>query len=236
MEKWKQLAGLWRETKWVDLTRPLENGMPIPGDMSKYFHDLWTSYDYGDGFLSYQLVLNEHSGTHVDAPAHMLDRRSGAQIFIDENPVERYSFPCAVISCPKGAGEAVSREDITRWEVANGAIRSGWGVFFDTGWGVRWKIYDPQQAFIKDWPGLSAEAADFLVERGVAAVGTDCLSIDPCGVAGCPAHHRLLGANIPIFENLNHLGDLPARCFVTSLPLPIREGTASPVRVLAAVN
>ncbi len=234
MERYEQLRDLLSSMNWVELSHIMENGMPMPGDLSKYYHDLWSSYELGDGCLSYQCILNEHAGTHVDAPAHMLAADSGTHIFIEENPVQLYSFPCVIILLDESSDRSfITSEDIKVWEEKHGSLRPGEGVFFRTGWDRKWKTWDPSQEFIQNWPGLSAEAASYLSSREIAAVGTDCLSIDSFSSDGCPAHKCLLQRNIPIFENLNQLDCLPARCYVLSLPLLIREGTASPVRVIA---
>jgi kynurenine formamidase len=71
------------------------------------------------------------------------------------------------------------------------------------------------------------------VEKSVGAVGTDCLSIDHFSAYDLPAHVILLKQSIPIFENLNSLQQVERRCFVISIPLKIKDGTASSVRVLA---
>lgn len=236
MEKWRQIADLWKQVRFVELSYELEEGMPMPGDLSKYYHDLWSSYELGDSCLSYQIVLNEHTGTHVDAPAHMLGKNSGAHIFIEENPVTKYAFPSAIIDCPKGEREQITTADITDWEAEHGSIEAGEGVFFCTGWERNWKIYDPAQAFVKNGPGLSEEAAIYLKKKGIAAVGIDCPSIDCFGVSDCRAHKALLTENIPVFENLIHLAELPPRCFILSLPLRIKKGTGSPVRVVAVID
>jgi len=233
-EIWKVLSEVKEKARVMELSHLMEEGMPIPGDLSKYYHDLWSSYDLGDGCLAYQCVLNEHSGTHVDAPAHMLPAKTGRQIYIHENAADRYCFPCRVMTCRfKEGQDEISLEMIRKWEDEAGPVSSGEGVFFYTGWDVYWKIRDPEKRFITGWPGLSKAGAEYLAEKGIAAVGTDCLSIDSSSSAAPFAHRCLLSHNMPIFENLANLGRISGRCFILALPLLIKEGTASPVRVLA---
>ena len=83
---------------------------------------------------------------------------------------------------------------------------------------------------ILDW-----EAAALLVERGVSVVGSDCLSIDAFGSPDYPAHLILLSAGILIGENFARLGDLPPVCWMAALPLPIVDGSGSPLRAIAVV-
>ena len=87
------------------------------------------------------------------------------------------------------------------------------------------------------WPGLARNAAELLIARGVKAVGTDCLSVDPAGTSGADlaAHYTLLPNGVLILENLANLDLLPDRCFLIALPLPIAAGTGSPVRAVAVL-
>ena len=90
--------------------------------------------------------------------------------------------------------------------------------------------------FLKDWPGLSAEAAELLVERGVRLAATDCLSIDRFTSADFPAHNVLLRADMLIGENFANLDKLPPWSFLVALPLPMENGTGSPVRAIAFIS
>ncbi len=65
------ISGL-RQARMVDLSQTLEEHIPNFPTHSKFFHDMWGSYWHGDRALTYQLVMNEHNGTHVDAPAHFI--------------------------------------------------------------------------------------------------------------------------------------------------------------------
>ena len=71
----------------VDLTHPLEEGMPVWPTLSRFFKTLWCSIHYGDEATAHQLVLNEHTGTHVDAPAHYLPPGHPEHRWVDEVPV-----------------------------------------------------------------------------------------------------------------------------------------------------
>jgi arylformamidase len=89
---------------------------------------------------------------------------------------------------------------------------------------------------LRDWPGLSGEAASWLVERQARIVGSDCLSIDSFGNSAFPAHRILLGADILIGENFANLELLPPFCLLVTLPLPIVGGSGSPLRAFALVR
>ena len=84
--------------------------------------------------------------------------------------------------------------------------------------------------------GLSVRAAELLRDRGVKAVGTDCVGLDSGdgGHGELPAHRTLLPAGILIMENLANLWRIPEVSFLLALPLPIAGGTGSPIRAVAA--
>jgi len=80
------------------------------------------------------------------------------------------------------------------------------------------------------------ERCDLLIERGARIVGTDCLSVDCFGSEDFAAHNTLLSAGILIGENFARLGELPPHCFLITLPLPIENGTGSPLRAVALIE
>jgi hypothetical protein len=86
------------------------------------------------------------------------------------------------------------------------------------------------------FPGLSAEAASWLMQRKVKAVGLDTPSLDFGQSKDFMAHRILLGANIPGFENVAGLEKLPAKGFsVLALPMKIGEGSGAPLRIVACL-
>jgi arylformamidase len=214
----------------VDLTHPLKPGLPVwPGHPEFCMHALAT-LERGDASCYHALALGEHTGTHFDAPAHFI--RGGA--FMAQVPPERFFGRLATIAATGLApSTALGPQAILAWEERHGAIRPGDAVFLHFGWDRFWD--DDPAAFLRDWPGLSGEAAALLVARGVRIVGSDCLSIDPFDSTDFPAHRGLLGADILIGENFARLGDLPPVCGLAALPLPIVDGSGSPLRAIAFV-
>ena len=90
MNKVEAWRSLYREARVVDLSQSLEEHMPNFPTHSKFYHNLWGSYWHGDRALTYQLVMNEHNGTHVDAPAYFIsDAKPHAHVTIDQVRPER---------------------------------------------------------------------------------------------------------------------------------------------------
>ena len=113
-----------------------------------------------------------------------------------------------------------------------------------TGWSARWPdrrsylgtdVRGAEGVALLRFPGLSPQAARWLAEqRRVRAVGIDTASIDHGPSTHFEAHRALCAANIPVFENVADLGQLPAAgAFVVALPMKIAGGSGGPLRIVA---
>jgi kynurenine formamidase len=186
----------------------------------------------------------EHGGTHLDAPIHFHEGGLAA----DAIPLERLVAPAVVVDADPADDPdyAVTTADLQRFEARHGPITPGTIVLLRTGWGARWPdrarylgtaARGPAAVQELHFPGLGEDAAHWLVERRVAAVGIDTASIDP-GRSRLFESHRVLAArDVPVFENLAGLAELPAREFlVVALPMKIRGGSGGPLRAVAILE
>ncbi len=213
--------------KIIDLSMYIYTGLPVfEGYPIPIVHE-WTNIDR-DGYYSNILMLVEHTGTHVDSPAHFI---KGAPS-IDDVPLERFMGKALVVDV-----SGLKEKEEIRVEHIIGAERRfnvrvgrGWIVLFYTGY----DRFIGSEKWFKH-PGLGEEASRFLVERGVNAVGIDAPSIDH---EPFPAHKTLLPNNIVIYENLTNLDKVKdaAGFMVYGFPLKIKKGSASPVRVIAVLE
>jgi kynurenine formamidase len=222
----------------IDLSQTLEEHMPHCPTHSKYFHNLWGSYWHGNRSLSYQITMNEHNGTHVDAPAHFVsDAKPHAHVTIDDVPLTRLIGRGVRIDCrAMKEGDYVSKGFLTDWEMKNGALTAGDIVAFNFGWSAHWGLRPNGQRYLNDWPGVGMDAAELLIEKSVAAIGVDTLSPDPpAALSGKPIHPVVLEKQILIIENLTNLEQLPDFFLFLALPLKIRGGSGSPIRAVAIV-
>jgi arylformamidase len=218
---------------FIDLTHPMTEGMPVWPTHPPFCQEMIESYDKGDLACNHALCLSEHSGTHFDAPLHFI---KGARS-IAEVPLQQFFGRMATIDARDCAPcEAVRVVRIQQFEQQHGPIEAGDAVFFHFGWDRYWNDAGQKDHFLKDWPGLSQAASEYLAAKSVRIVGSDCLSIDHYGSTDFPAHNILLGANILIGENFANLGQLPPYCFLTALPLAIAGGSGSPARAVALVG
>lgn len=220
----------------VDLTRLLTPGIPTYPTHPKYFQMRWCSM--GDPAEMNQIVMGEHTGTHLDAPSHFVPEGPKRR-HIHELPLESFIGRCLTMQFgpfPK-TNAMVTVKNVRAWEDSKVAIQQDDVVLIDFQWEHYWKPGPEGFGFLDSWPGLSADAAEYLAEKRVKMVGTDCVSLDPGDGGGgkLAAHYTLLPSGILILENVSNLAKLPPVSFFMASPLKIENGTGSPVRAVALV-
>lgn len=215
--------------EYVDCSHPLESGPPAyPGDPPVEIEP-HASHD-ADGYRVTRLAMGSHSGTHVDAPNHLLP--DGPTL--DDYDIETFAFQAVRVSI----SALDSRQPITRSDlsgVREAALANADLVAIHTGWDDHWGT----ESYL-DHPYLAPDLAGWLAELG-CHVGIDAISVDPTPTEhatsaepeGFPAHRALLGADRLIVENLTGLGDLPEQFSLFSFPLPIPGADGCPVRAVA---
>jgi kynurenine formamidase len=217
-------------TRTVDLSHPMANGMPVWPTHPPFRQTPMSRFEDGDISLNHLLALSEHTGTHIDAPAHFVP--GGASIA--EVPLERFFGRMVAIDASDMAPDTeLGPERILAFEAAHGPIRPGDAVMFRFGWERYWGHPTEGEKYYADWPGLSAAAALLLRDRGIRLAACDCMAIDRFGNADFPVHHILLGAGILIGENFRNLALLPPIAWLIAMPFAIEGGSASPVRAVA---
>ncbi len=217
----------------VDLTHTLHPGIPTFDDgQCCSFRDLSTVAK--GGYFNRELHLQEHMGTHIDAPSHFCAKGW----HVDEIPVERLSAPLVVIDITKPVKQcatyALNIIDVKQHEAKHGKIPPGAIVCALTGWSERW---DDPVRYRNDFqfPGFSLEAAEFLVEeRRVVALGIDTLSIDVGTCKTFDVHGFALAKKVYFLENLANLSQVAPRGYTTVVgAIKTRGGSGGPARVLA---
>jgi kynurenine formamidase len=232
------VAAQLRHLRMIDLSQTLEEHMPNYPTHGRFFHCHWDSYGTGDRSLSYQMVLHEHNGTHVDAPAHFLkDAPPEAYVTIDRVPPTQLVGRGVRVDCRDiKAGEYLQKSRLLEWERSHGLIQDRDIVLFDFGWSKRWGVRPNHRNYVEDWPGVGMDTAEYLLSKPVAAIGVDTLSPDtPEALRTTPIHPVVLETQTLIVENLCNLDQLPDFFVFIALPLKIREGSGSPIRAVALV-
>jgi arylformamidase len=170
----------------------------------------------GDTVNVSRFRLGSHTGTHVDPPLHFLNGGAG----VDAMSLDALCGECVVVSFD-GPGH-VGRGDMEAL-VPPGTER----LLLRTPNSAE----DPA-VFHEGFRALQPDAAEWLVERGVALLGIDGPSVDPFRMSGFAAHYTLLTAGVAIVENLALAHVEPGRYEMVCAPLPWRGGDGSPARVL----
>ena len=222
--------------RMVDLTHDLHRDMPFwPGTAPFAIERL---ADYDKGYRMHRFSLWENIGTHVDAPAHFIEGGRS----VNELGLNDLVAPVAVINVQDRVAldpdYQLSVEDVQSWEDRNGRIMQGSLVVMNTGWYK--KFHNPQAYINQDetgvlhFPGFSVAAAQLLVERDVAGIGIDTLSLDPGNDLSFPVHTIMLGAGKFQVENMNNLDALPATGAVAVIGvLPVKDASQAQARIFA---
>ena len=186
----------------------------------------------------------EHGGTHLDAPIHFAEGRKT----IDQLPLEQLIAPAVIIDVSAKAQAdhdyQVNVDDFTAWEAQHGPIPNQTIVLLRTGYGKFWPErlqylgtdkHGPEAVAELHFPGLHPEAARWLVaNRSINAIGLDTPSIDYGQSKLFESHQVLFERNIPAFENVANLDQLPTTgALVVALPMKIKGGSGGPLRIVA---
>jgi len=200
--------------------------------------------DKGYFYSAYRFSAAEHGGTHLDSPVHF----AKGHLTVDELPLDRLMGSAIVIDvttkCATNPDYLVSVADFENWEKQNGRIAPDTIVLLRTGFG---KFYPDRKKYLGTdergadavpklhFPGLDPEAARWLTQnRSIKAIGLDTASIDRGQSTLFESHRILFDKNIPAFENVANLDQLPVKGFsVIALPMKIKGGSGGPLRIVA---
>jgi arylformamidase len=209
----------------IDLTQTLSPQMPVyPGTEPPVF-EVGCSLE-ADGFVEKKLSFFSHTGTHLDAPAHLLP---GGRT-LDQFPVGQFVGPACCLDLSKQLGRSIEVADL---EPYREALAQADFCLLHTGWSRLWG----SPAYFDGYPVLSTAAARWLCRFPLKGVGFDAISADPVSSADLPIHRILLGQGLVLIENLCNLDQLLAqRAIFSCLPLKLVEADGSPVRAVAMLQ
>jgi arylformamidase len=206
----------------LDLTREVTNetkvfpGSPLPKFIT------WTKMDVHT-YDSEVIFMSTHTGTHMDAPSHFASNASS----IDKISVNRFISKAILIKIKKGLNQLITTAEI---ESSNVRIMDGDSIVFSTSW----ENEVDKDYFFSDSPGLSEDAAKYLVNKKVNAVCIDSPSIDRGTDNNFPVHKILLSKEILVVENLCNLNKLKTQYFtIVMIPLKLSGASGSPIRAIA---
>lgn len=193
-----------------------------------------------NGFNLFNLAINEHTGTHIDAPLHFsADGQS-----VDEIPVANLVVPLCVVDIAAKAEDnpdaQVTPDDLSAWIAANGDIPDKACVAMHSGWAGKTGGDDYRNVGADEkmhFPGFHVEAAQMLMEQtGAVAIAVDTLSLDHGPSADFATHYAWLPTNRYGIENLAGLDKVPAAGATLVVGAGTHKGgSGGPCRVFAMV-
>ena len=233
----------------VDLTYPFDSDSVYwpTAETFKLETDFEGVTDKGYFYSAYRFSAAEHGGTHLDAPVHFAKGRNS----VDQIPLEQLTGPGLVVDvtaqCTKDPDYLISTVDIQNWERRNGRIGAGSIVLLRTGFG---RYYPDRKKYLGTdergtaavaklhFPGLDPATARWLTtNRSIKAIGLDTASIDRGQSTLFESHRALFEKNVPAFENVANLDQLPVKGFtVIALPMKIKGGSGGPLRIIAMLQ
>ena len=214
--------------KFIDLTLPVSEKIPtFPGSPQPIFIQWENIKD--DGYNLELLFLSSHTGTHLDAPYHFLEKGKK----IHEISLKRLIINAILIKIRKRRDQAITKTDIQKFEKKYGKIPNESTIVFWTGWQ---KMIKNDSYFVNN-PGLSVTAAKYLISKKTNLVGIDSPSIDLGKEKRFLIHHLFAKNDVLIVENLANLDKIKSWKFqLAVLPMKLENATGAPVRAVGIID
>ena len=233
----------------VDLTMTLDRKVPtivLPPELGQswpFRMEEISRYD-ARGPASYwnNFSCGEHTGTHFDAPIHWISGKDLPNNATDTIPPEMFiAHACVIDCCAEDPDYLFTVKDVEIWEEKHGTIPPRSWLIMRTDWSLK---MDPVEYLNLDdegshTPGPHQDLIPWLIdERDVVGFGCEAVGTDAGQAAHftvpMPCHHLMHGRGrfgLPALTNLDKLP--PHGSVLITPPLKIRQGSGSPVRVLA---
>jgi kynurenine formamidase len=225
-----------KSMKYQTISYPLAHQSPVHKGLLKPTIKAHSQIKEGKKYNSYLIHVENHSGTHVDAPAHFLPQGKKIGDYLPEELI--FSHPL-VLDCPKEDYELITRDDLRTVNLDRVDC-----LLFRTGFG-KYRKKDTER-YLTQNPGVSPEVVNFLRENypSIRCLGMDTISISSYHREdlGIQAHLNafLEGSGEPILLvedlNLEALGDVDLVEEVLVIPWQIDGVDSAPCTVLAGLK
>lgn len=203
-----------------DITVTLSPNVPVwPGDPNVIL-DRVAKIEEGSSFNVSRLEMSVHTGTHVDAPYHILGSDSDT---VDQLALKTLSGRAYVLHLPDV--DLITATVLERAEIPPRTRR----LLFKTRNSGFWTKYGSN--FQSDFVAISADGARYLVNRGVKLVGVDYLSVAPFS-ATVATHEIFLTAGVIVVEGLDLSQVAQGRYTLHCLPLKLASSDGAPARAI----
>jgi len=199
-----------------DISVSLSSKTPVFPGQSRFKREYISSISRGDRANVSQFSMTTHTGTHVDAPLHFIK---------DGITIDKVDF-CHIVGLAKVFEldvDEIDAKDLESLDIEKNDI-----VLFKTKNSEYWDIED----FNYNYTYIKPEAAEYLKNKQVSAVGIDYIIPEKFEDVQRPVHHILLGNNINLIEGLNFKNVPEGNYLLVCLPLKIENGDAAPARAI----
>lgn len=203
---------MWQELELIDISMSIEEKMPVykgNKDLKPEFK-LMRDHQSGDVYQT-RVAIDMHTGTHIDAPLHMIKNGKGIESFGMQNIFS----DCQVLDLTT-VTDKISARDLMKHNIEQGQY-------------VLFKTRNSFEERIKNFIYLAEDGAEYLLEKGIKGVGIDTPGIER-DQTGHPTHKKLLGNGIFIVEGLM-LNEIAAgKYMLLVVPIKIKGVEAAPAR------
>ena len=202
----------------LDISIPITRGRPTWPGSTGFSIERTLSFERGDGITVSRLVLDVHTGTHVESALHYVEGGDPVETI----PLEAFVGPALVVDLR--SADAIGTHELEAAAIPEGTER----LLLRT---RNSGLLQAGQEFRRDFVGLTVDGARWLAARGFRLVGTDFLSIQRFG--DDPETHRvLMRADVAILEGLDLSAVEPGAYRLTCLPLRVYGTEAAPARAI----
>ena len=211
--------------KVIDLTQLISADMPVYPGTEQPKLEVANTYEK-DGFRETLISFYSHTGTHMDAPFHIFGERTS----LDVMPAEQFVGKALVIDCRDvGEGGEIGMEYIDKALADEAEF-----LLFNTGWDENWG----KEKYFGEYPVVSMEVCQYLLDSKKKGVGFDVIGIDPVSDINLTRHKMLLSQrDIVIIENLTNLDKIGGGLFTfAALPLKYKDADGAPIRAVAMLE
>ncbi len=208
----------------IDLTHTIKENMPVyPGTGTPKLTIANTHKEHG--FQETLISFYSHTGTHMDAPAHLFAGRTT----LDQFPASQFLGRALVIDCTHlQEGEAITMRELRKYGGVEDTVDF---LLFYTGWDARWGT----DAYFGDYPCIDMEVLQHILDGNYKGIGFDVIGLDPIADGSLRRHKALFREkNIVNIENLKNLGLCGQEPFrFACLPMKFEGSDGAPVRAIA---
>lgn len=212
--------------KLIDLTHTIAPDMPVYPGTERPSLNTTNTYEK-DGFKETLLTMYSHTGTHMDAPSHIVPGKKN----LDDLDVSQFAGLALKIDCRNlEEGRTI---DMSLIESVKALADQAEYLLFNTGWDKYWG----SSQYFGAYPILSLEVVQYIIDSGKKGIGLDTISLDPMTGDQLQRHRMVFsGDSFVIIENLTNLDQIGDGLFeFFALPMKYKNSDGAPIRAIAKI-